>query len=397
MVESAVTFTATVTSKYGLIPDGETVTFFEGGRPIGTGATSGEVATFSTAALPVGKHTIKATYPGDTTFQTSSGTVQQTVDVYATTTTLPDSPTSPNPSGYGQSITLTAVVSNMSGSITPTGTVTFLNGATKLGTATLSSGAASFTTAGLPLGSDALTASYGGDGNDAPSTSSTFTQTVNQATSMTQVTSSLNPSLSGQQVKFTITVTDLTSPTTTPTGTVTLIDCGQNAACPTPLQLGTATLNNKGSATISYSDLTVNNHYIEAQYQGTSDISASTSSPIVQTVNAYVTYTANPLNFGTVAPGETETRKLGVTNKGLDPLTVSGTPTFSGLGATQFAVLSGSCLSGIAIPPQASCEMDIQFTSPAGSGTTYNPSLQFTVVDEDGVSNQETDVVTAMN
>src|SRR5208283_4936851 len=44
-----VTFTATVTSTHGAIPDGELVTFFDGKTAIGTGATSSGVATFVTS------------------------------------------------------------------------------------------------------------------------------------------------------------------------------------------------------------------------------------------------------------------------------------------------------------------------------------------------------------
>jgi Bacterial Ig-like domain (group 3) len=79
-VQSPVTFTATVTSMYGVIPDGEVVTFYDGTTQIGSGTTSGKVATFTTSALPVATHTIKATYSGDATFKSSSGTVKQVVN-----------------------------------------------------------------------------------------------------------------------------------------------------------------------------------------------------------------------------------------------------------------------------------------------------------------------------
>ena len=87
----------------------------------------------------------------------------------ASTTTLQASPTSAN---AGQSVTLTATVTSQSGTNTPTGTVTFYNGSTSLGTATLgSTGTATLSTTTLPVGSDSITASYGGDSNDAGSTS----------------------------------------------------------------------------------------------------------------------------------------------------------------------------------------------------------------------------------
>jgi hypothetical protein len=74
-----VTFSATVTS-YGVVPDGELVTFHANGERVGTGATVGGVATFTTSSLKAKTQTIKATYSGDTIFKTSSGEVTQVVN-----------------------------------------------------------------------------------------------------------------------------------------------------------------------------------------------------------------------------------------------------------------------------------------------------------------------------
>ncbi len=79
-VGQPVTFTATVTSKYGAIPDGELVTFYNGKTEMGTGATADGAATLTTSSLPVGKHTIKATYAGDDSFEPSSGLIKQVVE-----------------------------------------------------------------------------------------------------------------------------------------------------------------------------------------------------------------------------------------------------------------------------------------------------------------------------
>jgi hypothetical protein len=74
-----VTFTATVTSSHGTIPDGELVTFYDGPTAMGTGATAGGVATFITSSLKVKTHTIVAKYPGDAKFKPSTGNVTQVV------------------------------------------------------------------------------------------------------------------------------------------------------------------------------------------------------------------------------------------------------------------------------------------------------------------------------
>ncbi len=92
----------------------------------------------------------------------------------ATTTTLASSV---NPSTAGQSVTFTATVMGTGG--TPTGTVTFKDGAATLGTGTLAGGVATFTTTTLVAGSHAITAVYSGDASFAPSTSAILTQVVN--------------------------------------------------------------------------------------------------------------------------------------------------------------------------------------------------------------------------
>jgi hypothetical protein len=75
----SVTFTATISS-YGVIPDGEPVTFRDNGKIMGTGTTFGGAATFTTSTLKVKEHSIKATYSGDGIFKGSSGEIAQVVN-----------------------------------------------------------------------------------------------------------------------------------------------------------------------------------------------------------------------------------------------------------------------------------------------------------------------------
>ncbi len=172
-VGQPVTFTATVTSKRGAIPDGELVTFYDGKTVIGTGATASGVATFTTSSLKAKTHTIKATYAGDDTFEPSTGSVKQVVEKYSTTTGLSSSL---NPSNYGQAVTFTATVT--SAGPTPTGKVKFLDGTATLRSWTLSGGVATFTTSRLAVGTHPITAAYAGDANNATSTSPVLDQVV---------------------------------------------------------------------------------------------------------------------------------------------------------------------------------------------------------------------------
>jgi hypothetical protein len=189
-----------------------------------------------------------------------------------TTTTVTVVASSLNPSIYGQSVILTATVTSSNGT-TATGNVTFDNGTKSLGTATLSGGVAAITTSTLPVGTLTITASYDGDTTHLKSKSSALTQVVDQATSTTVIVSSVNPSKTGQAVKFTATVT---SPTTTPTGSVTFMD-GSTA-------LETRSLA-RGEASYSTSTLSAGAHNITAVYVGNADCATSTSAVLLQTVN----------------------------------------------------------------------------------------------------------------
>jgi len=169
-IGQSVTFTASVSSTTAT----GTVTFYHGSTALGAGTVSDGIATLTVSNLSVGMHSITATYSGDGNYEgsTSPVRVQTVVAVAATTTTLVSSP---NPSNLNQTVTLSATVSPA----TATGTVTFYHGTTSMGTATLSNGVATLAVSTLSAGQHSLTASYGGDANDAPSTSPAIIQTVN--------------------------------------------------------------------------------------------------------------------------------------------------------------------------------------------------------------------------
>jgi uncharacterized repeat protein (TIGR01451 family) len=196
----------------------------------------------------------------------SSGGATNTIGLTTSSTTLMSSL---NPSLAGQSVTFTATVSGS----TPTGTVTFKDGATTLGTGTLNgTGVATFATAALTSGPHAVTAAYGGDANNASSTSSVLTQTVGQTATTVAVTSSVNPSVPGQPVTFTATVASAGG---TPTGTVIFRDAGAS--------IGTGALAG-GVATLSTAALASGAHSITVSYSGATGFAASASSTLTQTV-----------------------------------------------------------------------------------------------------------------
>ena len=70
------TFTATVkaVSPGSGTPTG-TVTFMDGSTTLRTRTLTGGVATFTTSSLPIGTHSIKVVYGGDTNFKSSTSAV----------------------------------------------------------------------------------------------------------------------------------------------------------------------------------------------------------------------------------------------------------------------------------------------------------------------------------
>src|SRR5207253_2294510 len=140
IVTQTVTFTATVSAVApGAGTPTGTVTFQDSATTLGTAALAAGSASLSTAALAAGVHPITVSYGGDANFTASaSATLSQTVNQDGTTTTVVSSV---NPSQFGQNVTFTATVGpNAPGAGTPSGTVTFKDGAATLGTAALAAG-----------------------------------------------------------------------------------------------------------------------------------------------------------------------------------------------------------------------------------------------------------------
>ena len=258
-----VTFTAAVASGTTPVTSGS-VTFLEGTTVLGgpTPLDAAGHATFSSAALAVGSHTLTARYGGSSAFNPSSGTLTQTVNRASTTTTVSSSL---NPSVFGQAVTFTVGVTPVAPVAgTPTGSVTLLDGTTALGTASLANGSAQVTTSALTAGPHSLTATYAGDTSFSGSTSAPLAQTVTRATSTTTVSSSKNPSNLGEAVTFTAQVTPGAA-----TGTVQFQIDG--------VALGTPVTMSGGSA-VSAPTTTLNlgNHVVTAIYSGDSNVAGST-------------------------------------------------------------------------------------------------------------------------
>jgi hypothetical protein len=300
----------------------------------------------------------------------------------ATTTTLSSSV---NPSVSGKSVAFTATVSQQSGGAIPTGKVEFLNGTSVLATLTLTSGSARYSTSKLPPGTNAITAVYLGDSSNSSSTSLPVNQFVLAATTAA-LTSSANPSIYGDTVTFSATVSSgVGAP---PNGETVTFKVGAAV-------LGTATLS-KGVATFSTSTLGVGTRAVKAVYGGDATFASSTSTAVQQSVTKAGSTTSlisslNPSVFGqsvtftaTVAPQfsgtptGTVTFKSGTTELGIVKLSggvasytttklAAGTLSITAVynGSASFTSSTSAPLSQVVNP--ASTTSPVRFQGPANS------------------------------
>jgi poly(3-hydroxybutyrate) depolymerase len=256
-----------------------------------------------------------------------------------TTTTISSSQ---NPSIYEQPVTFTAVVTPAP----PNGeTVTFKQGANVLGTGPLSSGSATFTISTLTTGgTDNITAVYGGDSTYATSTSAAVKQVVDPIPTSTSVASSLNPSMYGQAVTFTATVSSGGSGTITGNvgfynGSTSLgtgaVSGGQASYTTTKLQLpaGTDSITAvyKGSTTFATSTSGVLSQKVTSTGGATPTTTTLTSSQNPSTYGQTVSFTAAVAAGGEPLPasanGDTVTFKQGTNTIGTEKLS-GGSATF---------------------------------------------------------------------
>jgi uncharacterized repeat protein (TIGR01451 family) len=266
LVGQSVTFTATMSAERGEIPqDGDTVLFSDDGTQIGSGTTKNGAASFTWSSQMARHHTIGASFQGDDDFSRRYTQITQIVNANPTVVHVS---ASPNPALYGQTVTFTVSVTS-SGPDTPTGEVRFPD----VGLLPLSGGVATVTKSQLRAGTHAIVVEYLGDAASAKSKSAPFDEVVNPAPTTTTLTSSINPSASGQKVTFTATVTS--SSGLDPFGKVTF-----TAGTTT---LGTMALKDT-TASVSTSALPVGSNTITAIYSGSDSFVASSAS-LTQTVH----------------------------------------------------------------------------------------------------------------
>jgi hypothetical protein len=320
-----------------------TQTYLAGPIALAATASSGLAVSYAIVSGPatvsgglltingVGSVTVQASQAGNGQYA-AAAPVSQTFTVTQASTMLVLTSNS-NPSARGQSVTFAATIMPQNGG-QATGTITFKEGTTVLGTVAVSENLATLTTSALAMGTNHINAVYSGDGNFIGSTSATLSQVVTTAATTTTLSSSINPSYSGQKVTFTIAVS---SPGVGPTGSVELLN-GTNVLAKLTLQSGAAKYN--------VSTLATGSNSMTAVYLGDANNNGSTSAPVNQFVKATTTTTLTPSpapsfygetvlltatvtsSLGAPPNGETVTFYQGTTTLGTGSLS-AGTATLS--------------------------------------------------------------------
>ncbi len=245
-----------------------TVVFTEGTPVLGTATLSGGAATLTTT-LAAGRHSITATYLGD------SNSGSSTSSVVTVTVTSPQQPL----------IVTVNSASRLTGQGNPAFTYT-VTGPLATGDtyATAVTGVPVYSTTATVASPAGTYPIFIAGGLNSINYSLTFVNeilTIGQSTTVITLTSSLNPSTYGTQVIFTATVA------ADATGTVTFIDQATSDT------LGTGTISG-GKATLTTSTLVVGSYQVVANYGGDSKYAAAVSSVLTETVNkAVLTVTAD--------------------------------------------------------------------------------------------------------
>ncbi len=272
----------------------------------------------------------------------------------------------------GQAVTYTARVN----ATAATGSVTFEDAGTAIPGCTdqtVNFGAAACTLSGYPAASThSITATYNGDSNYVGSASSLLSQVVSRASTSTTLRSSANPSMVGQPVIYTATVSRAAA-----TGTVAFEEAGTPIAGCTAQPVGSAT----ATCTLSgYS--TAGEHAITATYSGDGNYLASASSPSKQVVDKTgtteaTTTVSSSLDPSTLGEAVTYTAKV-------SPAAATGTVEFKQAGVTisgcaAQAISAATAKCNAADPAAGGHWIVAVYSGDSNYGSSTSPGLTQTV------------------
>ena len=255
-----------------------------------------------------------------------------TITVSTVSATFGVSPASPTVL-VGQADLVSATVTPGAGAATPTGTVTFSDGAGHSSTVALgATGAASASFTETVAGSYTITASYSGDANYSAASATTAITVGIDATTVA-VSPATTTAVAGQGDLVSATVTANAPGTGVPTGTVTFSDGAGHSS--------TVGLDSSGSASYAFVETVAGSYTITASYSGDANYSASTATTAF-TVGIDATTTGAFPASGTVVAGQGDLVSASVFPQAPGTGTPTGTVTFSDGAGQSYAVALSS-------------------------------------------------------
>ncbi len=305
--------------------------------------------------LPGGTNSVKAAYAGDNSFKASTGT--GAISITRATSFL-NAPTVQNYS-VGSAFTASAMVQSLSSGAVPTGAVTLLaNGVAVAGTTTyqggnqvgspavawLTANFTSSTSAFTAPGGYTMTASYGGDGNYGPVTS-TGTQIAVQYPSPSAAISPATQDVnSGSTVTLTAQI-DGMNKTVYPTGTITFLNWQTGAILAGPTTCASTKDSSGNFACKASGSFTVSSAIsVLAQYSGDAKYPAATTGTAQIIVNDF-SIGLNSSSVVTMGQGQSQGVQIGIQDLGAFAGTVSNF-SCTGLPAETTCSFSPSQISG---------------------------------------------------
>jgi hypothetical protein len=277
--------TLTLTASIGPAASTGTVTFTDSiagtlaQLPIVNGS-----ATFSTASLAPGAHSVSAAYSGDS-FRgpSTSAALSTTINPIASSIVLAQPPATVY---AGNPLSLSATIAPAAA----TGTVLFRDATFGvLGQATVAHGIANLTLTNPATGTYTITAAYSGDSDNTPATSNAVTTQVILTATTTTLTTSAPSVTVGAPLTLTASVSVASA-----TGTIVFFDGASS--------IGSALAVN-GQASLVVSSFAPGIHTLHATYSGDALNAASSSANITQTVTSGITSTTLTLAQNSVIAG----------------------------------------------------------------------------------------------
>jgi len=298
-----VTLSSHITTSSGSGNPTGSVTFSEGGTVYGTAAVDGSGnASVVATTIPVGGHSIVATYSGDDEYNGAVSSPSNLTVAKSDVNTVLTSSDLSTVSGEAVDFSV-AVGAQAPGSGVPTGTAQLAIDGSDVGApVALVGGVANFDPVTTFLtGSHTVKVTYGGDSNFKGG-SDTVTQVVTKADTTTVVTIAPSPSAEDQLVTISANVGAVAPGSGAATGLVSFTADGDpiGAASLSPSSGG-------AKATLQTSTLAPGSHTIVASYAGDDDYQASESAPKAHQVipgaavvgtSVVVSSSANPSTYG---------------------------------------------------------------------------------------------------